>query len=175
MRSWERNNNQLAWLSAVSAGCSLQANAPVSTCIAFYVVAHDTYIFRSDIVTLGFQLSAQHTDAAFLVPGGNSRTVDKYFEVDRLSNYLADNYMAIMAMFPHHPWKDCSLMILRGTTRVSGWCRGLARQAAHAVSGTVSINLVGVPVFAVGLGHQHGVVNPVCADWLNKWRCMEAL
>ena len=121
-------------------------------------------MIRSEVVNLGFEISSQTADGAFLVPGGQTRKVERYLEFQRLIEYLGDHYTTILRMFPHHPWDQCSLMILRGTTHAVGWCRGIARQTARGVSGTISINIptLGIPILGLDVATQRARMNHVC-------------
>ena len=120
-------------------------------------------MIRSEVVNLGFEISSDTADGAFLVPGGHARKVEQYLDVQLLIEYLGSHYTTILRMFPHRPWDQCSLIILRETTHAAGWCRGIARQTARGVSGTISINIptLGIPVLGLDVATQRAKLNHV--------------
>ena len=100
------------------------------------------------MVNVGFTVHSETEEAAFLVPGGESRRVETFFDVQRLERYLSYNYAAILARFSDHPNLD-TLMILRGTTYSDGYCQGVLRQGCRASSGILTINPLSLDIFSL--------------------------
>ncbi|KAH7086643.1 hypothetical protein BKA62DRAFT_243935 [Auriculariales sp. MPI-PUGE-AT-0066] len=144
LRSSELPNNGLAWRAVSSMDCSLEASTPTDPLIC--------------CLQLSFRLAGNKGAAAFLVPGGAQRRVDTYFEADRFVEYLGNHYNLIVSKWPYHDLS--SLMILQSVTRSRGWCRGLARATGRQISGSLAINLAGIPTFEIGLHHSAAVAHP---------------
>ena len=112
------------------------------------------------LVNIGFTVQSQTGDAAFLVPGGESRRVETFFSVRRFERYLADNYTAILERFSDHPNLD-TLMILRGTTYSDGYCRGLLQQRHRAAAGMLTLSPLGLEMFSLEMGVNRSVIGNV--------------
>lgn len=118
---------------------------------------------RSEVVTLGFEFSSARAGGAFLVPGGSTRRVARCLNENALFNYLLEHYSLILSTYSDHSLEQCSLMILKGTTRVSAWCRGLTTQTARGVAGHISVNVpaIGVPMLNLGISIQRAALQHV--------------
>jgi len=116
-------------------------------------------------VSLGFEFSSARASGAFLVPGGRTRRVARYLKETILANYLLEHYSLILNTYSHRPLEECPLMILKGTTRVSAWCRGLTTQTARGIAGHISINVpdIGIPVLSLDINHHRTALQHVCS------------
>jgi len=116
-------------------------------------------------MTLGFEFSSTSAGGAFLIPGGQTRRVARYLMENKLIEYLLENYSLILDKYSDYPLEECSLVILKETTRVSGWCRGLATRTARGIAGYISVNIpaIGVPILSLDVEYQYAALQHVCS------------
>jgi len=121
---------------------------------------------RSDVVTLGFEFSSARSDGAFLIPGGRARRVSRYLKENTFVDYLLEHCDLILSMYSEYPWDECSLMILKGTTRSIAWGRGLTTQTARGVAGHISISVpaIGIPMLSLDVSHHRAALQHVCSS-----------
>lgn len=127
-----------------------------------HTVVHGSGIDSRDrtLINIGFTVQSQTGDAAFLVPGGESRRVETFYTVRQFERYLADNYTAIAERFSDHPNLD-TLMILRGTTYTDGYCRGLLQQSHRKAAGMLTLSPLGLEMFSLEMGGNRSVIGHV--------------
>jgi len=84
--------------------------------------------------------------------------------------YMLEHHATILGMFPNDPWDECSLMILKSTTRTISWCRGLARKTAGTISGAIGLHvpMTGIPVLSLDAGTQQAVLHHVRYSALHR-------
>ena len=116
-------------------------------------------------MTLGFEFSSTSAGGAFLIPGGPTRRVARYLKENKLIDYLLENYSLILDEYSDYRLEDCSLVILKETTRASGWCRGLASRTARGIAGHISVNVpaIGVPMLNLDVEYQYATLQHVCS------------